>query len=65
MLRHLSKNEKECQASIDALEELGISHDNAIEQVLKITQRQLQAEGGLIYLTYRELTPFLPRNKVV
>ncbi|OKP52642.1 hypothetical protein A8A12_04485 [Serratia marcescens] len=50
MLRHLSKNEDERQASIDALQGLGSSHDDAIQQVLSITRKLLQASGCLIYL---------------
>lgn len=50
MLRHLSKNEDERLATIDALEELGASHDDAIQQVLTITRKLLQASGCLICL---------------
>ncbi|MCP1103980.1 sensor domain-containing phosphodiesterase [Serratia nevei] len=50
MLRHLSKNEEERLASIDALEGLGASHDDAIDQVLNITRKLLQASGCLICL---------------
>ena len=50
MLRHLSKNEDERLAAIDALAGLGAGHDDAIHQVLTITCKLLQAEGCLIYL---------------
>lgn len=50
MLRHLSKNEDERQASIDALEGLGGSHDDAIHNVLHLTCKLLQVPGCFICL---------------
>ncbi|EMH4073386.1 bifunctional diguanylate cyclase/phosphodiesterase [Serratia marcescens] len=50
MLRHLSKNEDERLAAIDALAALGAGHDDAIHQVLSITRKLLQASGCLICL---------------
>ena len=50
MLRHLSKNEDERTAAIDALAALGSGHDDAIHQVLNITRKLLEASGCLICL---------------
>lgn len=50
MLRHLSKNEDERLAAIDALAALGSGHDDAIHQVLNITRKLLEASGCLICL---------------
>ncbi|QJW54123.1 putative signaling protein [Serratia plymuthica] len=50
MLRHLSKNEEERQASIDALEGLDTSHNDAIHNVLDLTCRLLQVPGCFICL---------------
>ncbi|MDF8316255.1 hypothetical protein P5G64_24935 [Serratia nevei] len=50
MLRHLSKNEDERLAAIDALAALGAGHDDAIHQVLNITRKLLEASGCLICL---------------
>ncbi|MEB7885363.1 sensor domain-containing diguanylate cyclase [Serratia fonticola] len=50
MLRHLSKNEEERQASIDALEGLETSHNDVIHNVLDLTCRLLQVPGCFIYL---------------
>jgi len=50
MLRHLSKNEDERQATIDALEGLDTSHNDAIHNVLDLTCRLLQVPGCFICL---------------
>ncbi|KFB90354.1 diguanylate phosphodiesterase [Serratia grimesii] len=50
MLKHLSKNEDERQASIDALEGLGVGHDDAIHNVLNLTCKLLQVPGCFICL---------------
>lgn len=50
MLKHLSKNEVERQASIDALEGLGSGHDDAIHNVLDLTCKLLQVPGCFICL---------------
>lgn len=50
MLRHLSKNEDERQATIDTLEGLDTSHNDAIHNVLDLTCRLLQVPGCFICL---------------